>query len=274
MKKYVFLLVIILAACGYFWARNLNRIEVIRVGVECDYPPNNWEENRDTDSNVPLVNKEGYYAEGYDVQIAKIVADKIGAKLEVKKIAWQDLIPALTGREIDAIFSGMLDTEERRQKIAFSEVYEIEETEYAIIVNKKSKYADAEKLTDFYGAVLIGQKDTNLDRAINQIIGAVHMEPVDTVSEMLDKLIKHEVDGSVINLNTGRTYENAYTNLKVIQFPKDAGFVFDFKGICAGVRKHDATLLKGINSALSDLSRRDRQRIMDRTIAREWENIK
>ena len=59
----------------------------------------------------------------------------------------------------------------------------------------------------------------------------------------------------------------------VIRFPKGEGFKFDYKGICAGVRKKDKLLLDEINNALRKLSKRDRQRIMDRTIAREWENI-
>ncbi|MBQ6113495.1 MAG: transporter substrate-binding domain-containing protein, partial [Synergistaceae bacterium] len=86
--------------------------QVLRIGVECDYAPNNWEEKEPTDFNVPLSNFSGLYAEGYDIQMAKLVADKLNFNLEVKKIAWENLIPALQNGEIDAIFSGMLDTEE------------------------------------------------------------------------------------------------------------------------------------------------------------------
>ena len=274
MRKYVAVIFVFLCVFIYFGVQyNSSKVRIIRVGTECDYVPNNWEENRETDSNVPLVNKEGYYAEGYDIQIAKIVADKIGAKLEVKKIAWQDLIPALTRRDIDAIFSGMLDTEERRKTISFSEVYEVQATEYAVIVHKNGKYANAKTLNDFVNASFTGQKDTNLYNAIDQLPGAIPRTPVDTVSEMLNMLLKHEVDGIVINVDTGRTYERAYSDLTMIRFPEGQGFKFDFKGICAGVRKSDTRLLKEINSVLSSLSIRDRHRIMDRTVAREWENI-
>ena len=272
MKKYIFLVAVLLGFLIYSAGHHINKVEVIRIGTECDYAPNNWEENRETDTNVPLENKKGFYAEGYDIQIAKIVAESLGAKLVVKKIAWQDLIPALQRREIDAIFSGMLDTEERRRSIAFSDVYEVEETEYTVIVNKNSKYADAKNFTDFNGAKFTAQKDTNLYSAISQIPGAVPVAAVDTVHEMLDKLVKGEIDASVINLDTGRSYERMYNNLAVIRFPEGKGFHFDFKGICAGVRKKDKVLLEEINNALRGISKRDRQRIMDRTVAREWEN--
>ena len=273
MKKYIFFVIILLGFVIYAVGHNINKVAVIRIGTECDYAPNNWEEHRETDTNIPLENEKGFYAEGYDIQIAKFVAGELGAKLVVKKIAWQDLIPALQRREIDAIFSGMLDTAERRRAIAFSDVYEVEETEYTIIVNKKGKYAAAKKFTDFNGAKFTAQKDTNLYNAIDQIPGAIPLAAVDTVQEMLNKLVNGEIDASIINLDTGHSYERMYKDLMVIRFPKGEGFQFDYKGICAGVRKKDKLLLDEINNALRKLSKRDRQRIMDRTIAREWENI-
>ena len=272
MKKYIILIFVLLAVCGYFVGRELNRIDVLRIGVECDYPPNNWEEKRVTNSNVPLENKEGCYAEGYDIQIAKFVAEHMGARLEIKKIEWQDLIPALQRREIDAIFSGMLDTDDRRKLINFSDTYDFQETEYAIIVYRTSKYANATKLTDFYGAVLTGQKGTLHDEAIDQIPGAIHITPVDTFSAMIEKLVKHEIDGAVIDVDSGKIHERSNPNLVLIRFPEGEGFNINFTGTCAGVRKRDSRTLDAINSALSELSKRDRQRIMDRTIVREWEN--
>ncbi|MBQ3458258.1 MAG: transporter substrate-binding domain-containing protein [Synergistaceae bacterium] len=242
--------------------------QVLRIGVECDYAPNNWEEKEPTDFNVPLSNFSGLYAEGYDIQMAKLVADKLNFNLEVKKIAWENLIPALQNGEIDAIFSGMLDTDQRKELVAFTEPYEVHKTEYVVVVNKNSPYADAERLTDFHGAKFTGQKDTNLYASISQLPGAIAEPAVDTVPEMLDKVISGKVDGIVINLDTGRSYEAAHSVLKVIKFPEDEGFVIGFTGICAALRKDDTELLGRINRILDDLKRSERQKIMDDTVAR------
>ena len=242
--------------------------QVLRIGVECDYAPNNWEEKEPTDFNVPLSNFSGLYAEGYDIQIAKLVADKLNFNLEVKKIAWENLISALRNGEIDAIFSGMLDTDQRKELVAFTEPYEVHKTEYVVVVNKNSPYADAERLTDFHGAKFTGQKDTNLYASISQLPGAIAEPAVDTVPEMLDKVISGKVDGIVINLDTGRSYEAAHSVLKVIKFPEDEGFVIGFTGICAALRKNDTELLGRINRILDDLKRSERQKIMDDTVAR------
>ena len=272
MRKIILLFIVLLAALFYYTKFHSEK-KVFRIGTECDYAPNNWEEKRPSASNFPLVNNEGFYAEGYDIQIAKVVADDLGMTLEVKKIAWRDLLPALNRGEIDAVFSGMLDTEERKKLAAFSHTYEVKKTEYTVILNKQSKYINIKKLEELYGAKMLAQKGTNLDAAIDQIPGAIHMPPVDTVPEMLEMLVSNKVDGIVMNYDTGRSYERTYDNLKLIRFPEGEGFVLGFDGICAAVRKKDRDLLKKINEALDVISIRERQRIMDRTISRVWENL-
>lgn len=267
MKKY--LLLILLAGAVGFWLRgHFDEKQILRIGVECDYVPNNWEEDKPSDTNFPIVNHQGFFAEGYDLQIAKLVADELNAKLEVKKVAWNDLLPALNRGEIDAVFSGMLDTEARRENAAFSDVYDVTRTEYTIAVNNASKYAEAKSLSDFSGARLVAQKGTHLDAAIDQIEGVVHMPPVNTVAEMLNMVVDGKVDGTVINLDTGQSYMRIHPNLRVIRFPEGQGLKLNFNGICAAVRKKDTELLRGINSALGKISHRERRMLMDRTIAR------
>ena len=274
MKKFFLIAVLLLSASLYVGMRYAaDSGRVLRVGVECDYAPNNWEENQPTAFNVPLANKEGAYAEGYDIQIAKIVAHSIGAKLEVKKIAWEDLIPALIRREIDVIFSAMLDTSERRKVINFTDTYEDRVTEYAILVQKNGAYTNSKKLTDFEGARFVGQEGTNLDVAIDQIPGVIHLPPVTTAHQMIDKLNKKEADGIITDFEIMNTYVRTYPHLKAIRLPKDETFVFDYTGVCAGVRKQDKELTKKINDALKQISQNERQRIMDRSIAKEWDSI-
>lgn len=273
MKKYLLILLLVILVLVYAGIHfSSHEARVLRIGVECDYPPNNWEEDVQTDSNVPLANKEGFYAEGYDIQIAKLVAKSLGAKLEVQKISWMDLIQALNRREIDAIFSGMLDTVERRKIMAFSDVYDVQSSECAIMVRRNGKYAEARNLKDFIGASFVAQKDSNFDRAITQVKGAIHLPPVTKINEIFDKLRNREADATVVDLDSARTYERVYPNFMMVRFPEGEGIKFDFKGICAGVRKTDTELLSEINEALKNIPKRDRQRIMDQSVSRNWEN--
>ena len=167
----------------------------------------------------------------------------------------------------------MLDSKERTRMINFSDTYEVSETEYAVIVNSSTKYVMAAKITDFKGAKFTAQKSTNLYAAISQIPGAITLPAVDTVSEMIEAVTTGRADASVLNLDTARSYEVTYQNLKVIRFPKGQGFKVGFHGICAGVRKNDKELLHNINEAIDSIKKSERRSIMDKVVARLWKNL-
>lgn len=111
---------------------------VLRVGMECAYAPFNW-----TDVNEPSLGavaissegSEGMYANGYDVQIAQYIANKLGMKLEIQAITWDGLLPALQSGTVDAIIAGMSPTAEREEQIDFTDVYY---SSNLVIIYKKS----------------------------------------------------------------------------------------------------------------------------------------
>lgn len=245
--------------------------EVLRIGVECAYAPNNWEEDKASDTNVPISNNEGFYAEGYDIQIAKLVAEHMGRELEVVKIPWDGLLEGLNQGQVDAIFSGMVDSKEHQQAAAFSDIYAIAPTEYGVMVKGDSEYAKATVPSDFAGASLLGQKGTKLDTVIDQIEGVNHVSPVDTIPNMIDRLNAGTVDGIVINLDSAAAYRKTYPDLVIIDFPDDNGFHLDFNGICAGVRKDDTARLDEINAALAVIPVEKRQELMDMVTAKVGE---
>lgn len=60
---------------------------------------------------------------GFDVDIAKALAERLGVKLEIKDMEWTGLIPALTAGKIDLIISGITGTLERSKSITFTSPY-------------------------------------------------------------------------------------------------------------------------------------------------------
>ena len=209
-----------------------NESNEFRVGMECAYAPNNWQESEATDSNVPVENVAGAYAEGYDVQIAKA-------------------IDALNQGQIDAIIAGMMDTAERRESINFSEPYR--ETTYGLMVLADSPYLNATSIQDFSGAAVLGQQGTALDDVIEQIEGVDHLSPVGSVPDMISRLQQGTCDAIVINVENAQGYLASNPNFRLVTFDEGSGFTLPAKGSCVGLRKSDTALLDQVNSILSGI---------------------
>ena len=267
MKKYVFLAVMLMCLPLFFMLGAKKEAKpakpVLIIGAECEYPPNNWEEIISSDYTLPVSNHAGYYADGYDIQIVKLIAERMNYDVRIKRIAWNDLLPSLNRGEIDAIFSSMLDTNDRRKVAAFSEPYEITVTEYGIITRRETPFSAGKTLKHFSGAKIIGERGTKFDDVIEQIPGVVHMKPVDTIKEMIDAVISGEAHGAVIDIEAGQYYELVNKPLKLVKFSGDDGFNLGFHGVCAAVRKGDSELLHRINLAIAGIDKHERQRIMD-----------
>lgn len=84
--------------------------ETLRVGMECTYAPFNY---RTADGTLA----------GYDVDVAKGVAEIIGADLEYVCQQWDGMIPALLANKFDLIVASMSITDSRLEKIDFSSPY-------------------------------------------------------------------------------------------------------------------------------------------------------
>ena len=93
MKKMLILAMtmamVLLAAAGV--------CETLRVGMECNYAPYNWTQSDASDNAVAIA--AGGYADGYDVRIAKIIADQLGMELEIVKTEWDGLTPGAALRQ-------------------------------------------------------------------------------------------------------------------------------------------------------------------------------
>ena len=238
-----------------------------RVGMECAYAPSNWQESAATDTNVPVENVAGAYAEGYDVQIARILADQLGKELVIVKLSWDGLIDALNQGQIDAIIAGMMDTAERRESINFSDPYK--ETIYSMMVLAGSPYENATSIQDFSGAAVLGQQGTALDDVIDQIEGVEHLSPVGSVPDMISRLQQGTCDAIVINEESAPGYLASNPDFRLITFSEGNGFTLPAKGSCVGLRKSDTELLAQINEILATIDSDARTEMWNTAVANQ-----
>ena len=257
-----------LASCNQA-STELTTEGVLVVGMECAYAPFNWTETEDTDSNVAISNLEGSYAEGYDVQVAKIIADELGLELQVKALSWDALINNLNSGGIDAIIAGMSPTPERLESIDFTDRYY--ESTHVMLVQKDSAYATANSLDDFAEATVIGQTGTIYAELVSQAVehGAVAGNNLATVPLIVSAIVNNTVDATILEEPVAMGIVSQYPELTYVKLTEGGFEVADEdKIVSIGVRK-GFVLTEDINNVLnSKLTVQTRASLMEQAIAK------
>ena len=96
--------------------------KTLTVAMECGYAPYNWTQSDDSNGAVPIKDSSDY-AYGYDVMMAKKIAEKLGYDLQIVKLDWDSLIPAVQSGQVDCVIAGQSITSERLEMVDFTEPY-------------------------------------------------------------------------------------------------------------------------------------------------------
>lgn len=240
--------------------------ETLRVGMECNYAPFNWTQTEPSEYAVPL--SEGGFADGYDVQITRILARKLGMDLEIVKTEWDGLPVALTTGRIDAIIAGMSPTQERMLTIDFSDPYY--ESDLVIVVKKDGPYANARCLKDFAGAKITGQLNTFHYSVIDQIPGVIKQTALETFTAMIVALDSGRIDGYVSERPGARSALISNPGFTFVAFEDAQGFetLSSDTAVAVGLKK--GSQLRGkINAILAEITQEQRLALMEEAMARQ-----
>ncbi|WP_182187527.1 transporter substrate-binding domain-containing protein [Pectinatus frisingensis] len=239
--------------------------KVLRVGMECAYAPFNWAQNDDTNGAVKIADSD-QYAMGYDILMAKKIADGMGYKLEIHKMDWDGLIPAVNTGKIDAVIAGMSITDKRKQTVDFSDVYY--NASIVALVKKDGKYANAQSVADLNGAIATSQLNTVWYDMIDQIPNADKQPAIDNVPGMIVALTSGKVNVLVLDKPTAMAAVFANPDLKMLDFTGDGAFKASKEDVEMGiaVKKDNSDLLKKINEQLAKINDDDRNKMMEDAI--------
>lgn len=235
---------------------------VLRVGMEANYAPFNWAQTTLSDGAVEISNSPGEYANGYDLQMAVQLAEELGLKLEIIKLEWDGLPPALESGVIDAIIAGMSPTPERERQIDFSAPYY--NSDIVLVTNADSEYADATSIEDFAGARVTGQLNTFHYQLIEQIPDVEQQTPLESFPTMITSVLSDGSDAYISERPGAMAAVAANPDLTYIDFDEGAGFDTSEvnTSIAVGLRQ-DSPLLESVNTALSTISQGERDQLME-----------
>jgi len=139
---------LMLTACGEKKPENL-----LTVALSAEYPPFEFKQNNE------LV--------GYDVDLAKLLAEQLQRPLEIKNIEFSAIIPAVTSGRVDMAISGISATLQRAEVVDFSNTYY--ESRFAIVSTKEKPI---HRLTELVGAKIGAQLGSTMEHYVK-----THLDP-------------------------------------------------------------------------------------------------
>ena len=241
---------------------------VLTVAMECAYAPYNWSQPDDSNDAVPIKDSNEY-ANGYDVMMAKKICEANGWELEIVRLDWDSLIPAVQSGTVDAIIAGQSMTAERAEQVDFAGPYL-----YASIVCvtlKDSKFASAKGISDLSGGTCTSQMGTIwYDTCLPQINGALIQTASESAPAMLMALETGTVDFICTDMPTAQGAVVAYPDMTILDF---SGSGNDFQvsdediNIGISVMKGNTYLKDAMNSVLSPMTADDFNALMAQATA-------
>jgi len=238
------LLVLFFGLLNFQFASNTGLKKIITsvkiiVGTSADYPPYEFYLMNDKDNELV----------GLDIDIANVIAEKLGVKVVIKNLIFHKLFSALESGDVDILIAGLNPTFSRTRIADFSEIYY--KALQNLVIRKKDKNKIA-YLKDLRGKTVGTQKGSiQSEMAPTQITGAKFMY-FDTIHELIVNLKKGIVDAVILEEPVAKSYVSRNKDLvsvECLNSNTDGSPV----GSAIAVKKGNKNLLKKINNIIRKL---------------------
>ncbi len=246
---------------------------ILTIGMECAYAPYNWSQASDANGAVPIVNNPGMYANGYDVQIAKKIAEAYGWGVEVVACEWGGLTPALDAKTIDVAIAGQSMTADRMAEVDMAGPYYY--ATIVCVVKADSPLANAKSISELTGTCTSQSGTIWYESCLPQIPGAQIQAPSADAPAMIMALESGMVDFICTDLPIANGAVAKNPNLKVLNFAgTDGDFQFatdaeraENVNIGVSVKQGNAALQSMVQKVLDGMTEEDFNKMMDEAIA-------
>lgn len=245
--KTFFGVILLIAAISFFTApgyageegtklQQIKKAGKIVVGTSADYPPYEFHLLNDKDGDLV----------GIDIDIAKVIAEELGVKLEVKDIIFSRIFDALEAGQIDIAIAGLHPNEERKKRADFSDIYYMAIQTIVIRVDQADLIKTVE---DLRGKTVGIQKDTIQEGMARSHIEGASFVVRETLEELIINLEKGLVDALILEKPVAESYVNRNKHFGIVKCKK---FV-DNLGSAIAVKKSNTELLTELNRILKKL---------------------
>ncbi|MEK3988912.1 MULTISPECIES: transporter substrate-binding domain-containing protein [Robertmurraya] len=190
------ILTLVLAACGQNNESGNGEAgedkKVLTMGTSADFAPF---ESRNTSGEV----------EGFDIDLAKYIADELGYELKIEDMKFDGLIGALQANRVDLVLSGMSATEKRAQNVDFSTQYH--HSGEMFITLKDSEVTSLEQLEGKTVGVQLGTIQEEGARKLQETVD-FEIKAIDNATILIQELLSNRIDVAYLDKSVATGYIN------------------------------------------------------------------
>jgi len=218
--------------------RRVQSAGALRVGLDASFPPF---ETLDDAGNVV----------GIDVELAHLIAARLGVQAEFVNIAFDGLYDALQAGRIDAVISGLPFDERRTRDVIYSRPY-FNAGQLLIVSSEDDRTweADPDWTVTLDGrrvAVEWGSLGDMRARQWQARVPHLHVEPYPGAAEALQALVENQVDAAIADAVSVHEYARRHPGrLRVVRAVTDEPYVI-------AVHREAGCLAAAIDAALAEL---------------------
>ena len=206
--------------------------KVLKVGSSVDFAPFEFQDE----------GQKEY--QGFDMDLIRAIGKEMGYDVEIQNLGFDGLIPALQGKNIDAIISGMSINDERKQNVLFSDPY----YQSGLTMVVRDNETAIKSFQDLKGKKVAVQIGTTSADEVKKIDG-VEIKELNTPADCFMELKAGGVD-AVVNDRPVNDYYITKNNAQGVKALEEKLTAEDY-GIAIG--KDNADLQQKINDALKKL---------------------
>lgn len=241
MLKKIIVLVLSLSLLGILVGCNqesaLSRIKEngkIVLGTTADYPP--YEFHKIIDGQDQIV--------GFDIDIAKLIAEELDVELEIINMRFEGLLPALVTDDIDMVIAGMVADEERSKTADFSIPYYEAEQRMVVRAEDKDIYLGPEELV---GKDIGAQKSTIQENIALDRFSESEYIGLSKITDLILELQNKKIEAVLLAEPVAKAYveQNDSIVMADINLGKE-------DGVAVALNKGNEDLLEIINKLLEE----------------------
>lgn len=207
------------------------------LGTSADYPP--FEFHTMIDGKDEIV--------GFDIEIAKYIADELGVELEIKEMKFEKLLGGLSTGMLDIVIAGMNPDPEREKEANFTDIYY--EANFAVLVNKENDF-QISTLEDLEGKSIGVQIGTTQEDIAQTQIKDGYVKSLSSNPDIVMNLKTKKIDCAIMELPVAESFADVNDNLMVVD-----NLIIDSEsgGVAIAVKKENDKLTQKLNEILAEI---------------------